>query len=81
MFFFAIFKKIWYKKLIFVNNVDDKENQAIRLFNDLIHKKIGKAMYKRCLYYDLFKVNNIPFDDGNNRPIDDIIAEAEKDYQ
>lgn len=25
--FFAIFKKIWYKKLLFVNNVDDKERE------------------------------------------------------
>ena len=77
--FFAIFKKIWYKKLLFVNNVDDKEREAIRLFNDLIQRKIGKAMYIRCLYYDLLGISRDAV--NNQRPIDDIIEEAQRDYE
>lgn len=77
---YYLFLILWYKKLLFVNNVEEKESQAIRLFNDLIHRKILEKMYKHCNYYYIFKV---PYNDENDdrRPIEEIIDEIEKDYQ
>lgn len=42
-------------------------------------EKIGKAMYIRCLYYDLLGISRDAV--NNQRPIDDIIEEAQRDYE
>ena len=58
--FFAIFKQQWPDQLVYVNDISDKRDRAIMLFNSLVNEGIGKKMFEKCGYDDLF--NNEPLE-------------------
>ena len=43
-----------YTDLIFVDNVKQKREKAIKLFNKMISEDIGKKMYHHCGYDEFF---------------------------
>ena len=56
--FFAVFKAKWYEEIVFGDDIDQKEERAISLFDSLIETKIGKRMYHRCGYDSIFNDQN-----------------------
>lgn len=69
--FFAVYKSKWYEQLVLVDDLNDKEANAIDLFNHLIATNLGKRMYNRCGYTELFG--------EDDEDIDEIIKRNEND--
>ena len=69
--FFATYKRRWYNELINVDNVKQKRDNALKLFNNLISDDLGKKMYTHCGYDSFFN------DPIVLEPIEDVIARNE----
>ena len=53
--FFAVFKAYWYKSCDKKLTVDEKKDAAFKLFCDLVSTGVGKRMFDKCGYNQLFQ--------------------------
>lgn len=72
--FFAVYKANWPDQLVYVNSIKDKHDHALMLFNSMVNAGIGKRMFSRCGYDELF-INEPP-----PSPIENIINANENEH-